>query len=943
MSASNAAGRQIPSKSHKFVSHIRYCANKWVDKVSPASPRPEEGSDAEDNPKQHPTLGRDSNSDVGTKVQSEQNTDEPSKHNVTPAFPILLDEIRLLQERLFHLKGQAAQQWKATVEDVPSGDTGGDEKSKDTFWDGDKVLRKHMRKATGGRRLAENIEKHAEETAEERKAYGQQSNKPGAGHDKSTMYHVRPSGDLLPGDIMDAVYGDDGWFETHGFAHPGVWTEDVELRSRMNSLPHRGVRPPAAVRPFYETSGPRGSTNWTKLKLSRKLGPPTRWDESDSEEWSSATSTSSQDFKYFRARLRGDFEWELDRLNAQVLRYRKHQIKKRSRQEALRVQEDERTRKMAFEEHEKDEMFAENLGLGGAGAGKDEFGVRQLNPLGWSAFRIRRTFPLKYCYIIDVLIEEPKLSDYLKLSGRADKDKETSKKATSFRAAVAKDLSSKDDTSKNPKNPLTWTVQEPLPERIRINSKQIIDILSSIHGSPLFPDANESSSVTLLRPFKILHAYDKEIRERYSKLNEEKGVGTEIPSMTGEGQEKKQTNSDTAPEMQASEEQSDVKDESEAAKEDKSVSHEERLLQLEHLDCLRQFMDEYLGRKVAYLNSVSCGKIFFSDVWHLFRPGTTVISADGKQAYRVVNLKSKRHKGADRWAAFWDRRNRRKPRKSDSSSESSSDGSDHLSDNTRADITIRCVFIHFDGESFGPVVRTFHVNKWDGEKEVTYLDVYPIRFYVLKHLDKRSMTSTTKISNSVREEEVENGVQVLRQKLINRGRVFLEVAAMKQMYYSGLAIDTRDEIESQVMVDFEEALAHESRKSWIPKITRLVGTDWKPKTDNADEGCTAECCWEESVHDDAYVETRNTEKFIDDMMAEIKDISHKLPSAIVYPRTLEETKTEANALTEDELMIMSYSVFGFVLRDRTWGKSTERQYFFYSIVSLNELLSGYIP
>jgi hypothetical protein len=47
-----------------------------------------------------------------------------------------------------------------------------------------------------------------------------------------------------------------------------------------------------------------------------------------------------------------------------------------------------------------------------------------------------------------------------------------------------------------------------------------------------------------------------------------------------------------------------------------------------------------------------------------------------------------------------------------------------------------------------------------------------------------------------------------------------------------------------------------------------------------------------------------------------------LPSATIYPRTLEESKTKMNKFTEDELIIMSHKVFGFVLRDRTWGECT---------------------
>lgn len=826
----------------------------------------------------------------------------PSNLSTTPP---ILDEIKLLQERLLHLESQAAHQWKATVEDARPEGSDGRDKAKSLEPDDDKALRKHIRKAPGGKHWVERTEQRAEHTAEGRKDHGQEPNRDGTGLARSTMYHVKPSGDLFRQGEATAVLGAKGWVETHGPPFPGLRPADEAIiRQENKPLPHRGMRPPTSVDQFYERPARSGRRTFEvhPPRLSRKLGPPTPWDESDSEEWSSDTSTRSQDFKYFRARLRGDFEWELDRLNAQVMRYRKHQDKKKSRELAIQAQKAKEDRKEAFGAPNA------NLDPDGVGAGNGKPGIRHLNPVGWSAFILRLVTG-----VIDVLIEEPRLSSDVKPWAkvkREKKDKEKHGKEVNLRTPGAKNMSSKDDPTQGRQQSTPWTVQDPLPERMRINSKQIIDILSDIHGSPLCLDASELSSVALLRPFRILHAYDKEIREMCSRLEDGMIDGPEEDNSANEEVEKKQAEPNTSSDKETLEKPSDAEGKAGAVEDEKLPTQEEQRLQLEHLKCLREFMDEFIGRKVAYLNSVNCSKIFFSDVWHLFQPGTSVISADGKQAYRVVSLKSKPHKGADRWEAFWTRQHQKKRKASDSSDESE--------DESGAEITIKCVFIHFDGESFGPVLQTFHINKWEGEKEVTYLDVYPFRFHILKSLDKRPLSSKTPIS--MREQEVEEGVQVLRQKLIDRGRVFLDVAAVKQMYYSGLALDTRDEIESQVMVDFEEALGNETRKSWIPKITRLVGSDWNSKTDETDEGCTAECCWQENVHDDAYVETDNTDKFIDDMMAEIKDTPHQLPSTIIFPRTLDEIKTGSNALTEDELMIMSYSVFGFVLRDRVWGE-----------------------
>lgn len=795
------------------------------------------------------------------------------------------------------------------------------------------MLRKHIRKAPSAKQQVEKIEQHAEEAADERKYYGQDPNKAEIGQARSTMYHVQQGGDYVRGNEYAALTGKQGWLETYGQTFPGfTHFQEFGYRQRDKPVPHRGVRPPAALHPFYQAphrkpfhGTPLRKDEWQEFKLdqqplkfSRKLGPPTRWDESDLEEWSSDTSTRSQDFKYFRSRLRGDFEWELDRLNAQVLRYRKHKDKKKSRQLATKARENNERMDEEFSSGGYHQLeLIEMLGLFTKSAGEDKHGIRQLNPVGWSIFRLRRALPLQYSFVIDVLVEEPKLSSDLEAWGRVKrgkKDKKIHKTHANLGTATAKDVNIKEDAAQNFKQTFVWTEQDQLPERIRIKSRQIINILSSMHGSSLCLDEDESSSVVLLRPFRILSAYDKEIRETCSTLREVTILEPEssLPLAVGK-MEEKQPKSENAPgeEPTSIGEFLGTSDRTRAEDEEGKSRQEGAILDLEHLNCLRDFMDKYIGRRLAHLNSLSCSKIFFSDVWHLFQPGTTVMSAGGKQAYRVVSLKSKRHRGADRWASFWDRKKEKKLGMSDSS--------DELNDDTRADITIKCVSIHFDGKVFGPVIQTFQLNKWDGEKDVTYLDVYPIRFHVLKDLRKLSLTSNTKTATSVTEQDVEEGIRALRQRLIDRGRVFLDVAAVKQMYYSGLAVDTRDEIESQVMVDFEEALAHDTRKDWIPKITRLVGTDWNSKTDEADEGCTAECCWQENVHEDSYVETNNTEKFIDDMMAEIKDTPHKLPSAIIFPRTLEETKTDSNALTDDELMIMSYSVFGFVLRDRTWG------------------------
>jgi hypothetical protein len=489
---------------------------------------------------------------MGTEAQAQHKSERASEQSNVSVFPPLFNEIRVLQERLLYLEDQATQQWKATVEDPRPKDSNSGQKSTTSNSEDDEVLRKYIRKAPSGSRQVETIEQLADETADERKTYGQNPNEARVGEAKTTMYHIQKSGDLYPGNEFEAVTGEKGWLDTYGQVFPGFsHGHEAEFRQRDKPLPHRGVRPPAAMHPFYQapirkpgTSVPASRRKeWQRfgpqpLKLSRKLGPPTRWDESDLEEWSSDTSTRSQDFKYFRSRLRGDFEWELDRLNSQVLRFRKHKDKK-SRQLATKARKDNERRDEEFGAYEEHGELMAKLKLDAKAAGEDNHGIRQLNPMGWSVFRLRRALPLQYSLVIDVLIEEPKLSSDLELWGRVNRDKKdrkTHKTSTNLRTSAAEDMNSKDDTARISKNSMPWTAEEPLPERIRINSKQIIDILSNIHGSPLHPEADEISSVALLRPFKILIAYDKQIREACSTLETEASKESDISTSVTENE-----------------------------------------------------------------------------------------------------------------------------------------------------------------------------------------------------------------------------------------------------------------------------------------------------------------------------------------------------------------------------------------------------------------------
>lgn len=881
----------------------------------PTSPR---SNEIDHNPS---ASGVDNGAVSGGDFHRDETTSESeASDRPTGDLPPLFDEIRHLHLRLRDLEAQAVLQWESaaghTTLEHPSSSL------EATSEQDNAELPARIRKATSARRMVRKVEKQALSIADTRRTYGHGPNdvpEEETGTFKSggpgpTMYHVRQDGTMKEGTTQGAVYGGDGWYIEHNRDVPYYVWDEVKLRHSQRPYPHRGIRPPTALRPTHHGERAEKSRNPRPTKPTTKLGPPTRWDASDSDEWSSDTSTRSQDFRYFRSRLRGDFEWELDRLNAQAERFRNHEEKKTNRLAAAKALEEHDRTTEAYLASGLQSSVEGTISLGSGG----KYGKSTLNPVTWEMFKLARKAPEELASVIDILTEEPKVGadpvrklrkfksstiDKAKITGALGLRVPASEKAEQDEdAARAKPLAQSD----------RWNGQGPLPERIRINSRIIIECLSNIHGSAVCEASDQS--MVVLRPFKILKVYDREIREMCAKVAEEEIVETNQQAPINDVT-KKQNSLDTGSTSQNVPE--DVSRTSEAIQSAPDlaniVSMEDQRAKKEHLACLQKFMDDYIGKKVEYLTSATCTKIGFFDLWHLFQPGTLVVSADGKQAYQVASIRSKRHKGTDSWDV-WDFFGPPEATDSDSSNAGSEKESRH-----DHDITIKCVHVHFDGHVVGPALKTFGINKWDGEKDISFLDVFPLRLYVLNRLKERPVTTST--DQTFREDDIQKGVDSLRQKFVERGRLFVKVAAVKQMYYSGLAVNTRDEIESQVMVDFEAALSDDARKHWIPKIRRLVGTDWDSAKEKEGKACTAECCRGENVHDDSWVEKRNSQNFISSMMAKIEDTPHKLPSTIIFPRSLDDTKTEGNEFSEDELMLMSYSVFGFVLRDRTWGKN----------------------
>ncbi|KAI1121250.1 hypothetical protein F5Y10DRAFT_272285 [Nemania abortiva] len=435
--------------------------------------------------------------------------------------------------------------------------------------------------------------------------------------------------------------------------------------------------------------------------------------------------------------------------------------------------------------------------------------------------------------------------------------------------------------------------EAPMPERIRINSRNLVRLLldisnsdiSEFHGKPL----------VLLRPFRALLYYKETIRQISKELEAE-------PEQAERPIDQDATNIivDTGKEIDeraggVSNIESQLGKKSRTSQMNRNkywyyvTSDQELSVLLEHIKLLMEFLDNDVQRRINYLESGRCQEVVFSDIWYLFQPGGLIIENGGKQAYRILSTHSVGHRAIDPWNEL----NEKSLREGDEEEES---------------ITIECVYVDFDGKQLGPVSKVFLIPKFEGEVVVTTFRVYPLRFHPFQN------------------EAVSDGPKSLggelKKYLMNRGKKFLKVAAIrladiKPMYYAGAALRTRDKIESQVIIDFEAALEVEEHiiEGWEPKLETLVIFE-ENEIKSKRRRCEADCCTREDVYDDSYVETKRNNKFMRHLLPSTRE---ELPSVTVVPRRVDAKAPEAG-LTEDDLVILSYRVFGFVMKNRKWAQ-----------------------
>ncbi|KAF7542003.1 hypothetical protein G7054_g139 [Neopestalotiopsis clavispora] len=418
-----------------------------------------------------------------------------------------------------------------------------------------------------------------------------------------------------------------------------------------------------------------------------------------------------------------------------------------------------------------------------------------------------------------------------------------------------------------------------LPERIHICSLTLLTALDRAFGSPQGSGVN---GAVFLRPFKALVYFDDELRKTQSNLRESiserirAGVSVlpwEDPQALGrvQGGDLERGSWELARREIGPKINSDADQKRNDLLKDCAT--------VIQMDCLFEFFDARIKPKLhEFKDNNYDAEIAFDELWNLFKPGDLVMEQGEKQAYRLIQVITPVHRGTSPWARWF----------KDKKAANSNSGSDSEDEADEDPLRLECVFLDYDGVQFGPVSKTFKISRYEGKRPIKLLPVYGIRF-----------STNPKI----------------RQQLVQRGKMFFDVATYKSMYYTGFSLNTNEEVDSQVVVDFAEALSVSENKSWKPKITP-ASTGNKRK---ARLPCTESCCSGRIVHNDDYVDRKLVETFMETLMPQQTD----KPPLTIHPKSWVEMKKEGYNPSDDDFLIMTYRVFAFVLRSRKWDGHKE--------------------
>lgn len=359
-------------------------------------------------------------------------------------------------------------------------------------------------------------------------------------------------------------------------------------------------------------------------------------------------------------------------------------------------------------------------------------------------------------------------------------------------------------------------------QRIRIQSAPILSHLC--HAAGKDDKWTFDQPYTFIRPFNALAYLQPKMKIALERL-EKKWNGIEISDIQDAQGQQDGTQLHGGAEASLKS-QSDSRDEDTPSEdpneEDESFPYlgMDDLSALRHMRCYVKFVDDHVMPLCGWFQGTSRRKVPFNDLPLLFRPGEIVYWLP---AGSVMSVPYPLYQPV--WRVFHAARTRFGGHNIDDIDLTSDD-----------EFRVHCYYIDHDGGSYGVMKGQFTIPCFKGEKDITDLQAYPIRYAdgaaelgnKLK-LQGQRFQSFMKVSHAYYEGWAVPGE--LQEKDLDEGAESLKYSRVIQHDLDAKP-SSPEHVESAVIIDVEEAFKHHPR--WKPRfmVPREVDEVWHWTDDN---------------------------------------------------------------------------------------------------------------
>ncbi|KAK6833182.1 hypothetical protein PG987_007876 [Apiospora arundinis] len=256
------------------------------------------------------------------------------------------------------------------------------------------------------------------------------------------------------------------------------------------------------------------------------------------------------------------------------------------------------------------------------------------------------------------------------------------------------------------------------PQRVLLHSALLVTDLERISGLQLPNQPQE-----LIPPFKLLVHSWPGVENALQSLKEEQKAGAleEQSSATAYPPPipKEEETSDVPRTQQQNSFQAD-KDPKSDAERAKVLLKEKLSLRIKHLEILVDFIKTDLAHLIGLrmkIRDVTLDSITFEELYHLYNPGDLIINRKASvdhlhQVYAVTGGRTRLARGYT------------SPRVTGDEADDSPDAGI----GTWTDVVIDCFRMRWDGTQIGPFRLIHRIRHYVGERKITNLDFYPVRF-----------------------------------------------------------------------------------------------------------------------------------------------------------------------------------------------------------------------